>query len=81
MCLLTADRKEDLIGRNIVEMIDQGHQAIFKERVAQAALGAQMTINQVRLIRPDGSDVIVEVTLGLRFWDTAVAVEIVMRNE
>jgi PAS domain S-box-containing protein len=79
--LLAADHKEDIIGRDIIGMIDRGSQAIFQERVVQAALGAHMNIDPVRLIRPDGSDAIVGMTLGSVFWDKAGAVQIVIRNE
>src|SRR5665647_1373546 len=40
--LLGADSPENLIGRDVIDMIDPGFQAIFRERLAQAALGAQM---------------------------------------
>jgi PAS domain S-box-containing protein len=78
--LFAADCKEDLTGRDIIGMIDQGLRAIFRERVAQAELGAHMNIEKVRLIRPDGSDVVVGMTLGSVFWDRKTAVQIVMRD-
>ena len=78
--LLGADCRENLIGRDIIDMIDPGWQAIFRERVVQAALGAQMNIDKVQLIRNDGSTVTVGMSLGAVFWDKETAVLIVMRN-
>jgi PAS domain S-box-containing protein len=75
-----ADRGEDLIGRDIIEMIDPGFQALFRERVSQAAVGARMNIDNVRLIRKDRSEVNVGMFLGTVFWDKGTAVQIVMRN-
>ena len=78
--LLGADCRENLIGRDIIDMIDPGWQAIFRERVVQAALGAQMNIDKVQLIRNDGSTVTVGMSLGAALWDKETAVLIVMRN-
>ena len=78
--LLGADRPDNLVGRDIIERIDPGWQAIFRERVAQAELGAKMDIDRVRLVRADGSDVMVGLSLGSVFWDRGPAVQIVLRN-
>jgi PAS domain S-box-containing protein len=77
---LGADHRENLIGRDIIDMIDPGWQAIFRERVGQAALGAQMNIDKVRLTRKDASNIDVGMSLGAVFWDKGTAVQIVMRN-
>jgi len=69
-----------LIGNDIIDRIDPGFQAIFRERVAQAALGAQMNIDRVGLIRHDGKAVTVAMSLGAVYWDTGSAVQIVIRN-
>jgi PAS domain S-box-containing protein len=78
--LLGADYRENLIDHDIIDMIDPGWQAIFRERVVQAALGAQMNIDKVQLIRNDGSTVNVGMSLGAALWDKETAVLIVMRN-
>jgi PAS domain S-box-containing protein len=77
---LGADRGEDLMGRDIIDMIDPAWQAIFQERVAQAALGAQMNIDNVRLIGQDGSHVAVGMSLAPVVWNKGTAIQIVMRN-
>jgi hypothetical protein len=38
-----------------------------------------MNLDKVRLIRQDGSEVIVDMVLGTVSWDNAPAVQIVMR--
>jgi len=78
--LLGADRRENLTGRDIISMIDPGIQELFRQRVAQAGLGAQMNLDKVRLIRQDGAEVTVDIVLGPVFWDNGTAVQIVMRN-
>jgi len=78
--LLAADFREDLIGHDIIEMIPPEGQAIFQERIVQAALGARMNIDRVQLIRKDQSEVTVGISLGEVFWDNETAVQIVMRG-
>ena len=78
--LLGGDHGENMTGSDIINMIDPGFQELFRQRVAQAALGARMNLDKVRLIRKDGSDVTVDMYLGTLFWDKGTAVQIVMRN-
>jgi PAS domain S-box-containing protein len=78
--LLGADRKENLTDRDLIDMIDPGILELFRQRVAQAGLGARMTLDKVRLIWQDGSEVTVDMVLGPVFWNYGTAVQIVMRN-
>jgi PAS domain S-box-containing protein len=78
--LLGADSGENLAGRDIIGMIDPAFQVIFRERVAQTALGARIDLDNVRLIRQDGSEMTVGMFLGTVFWDKETAVLIVMRK-
>jgi hypothetical protein len=80
MRLLGADRRETLIGRDIIDMIDPEQKALVRERVAQAALGARMVIDKVRLIGQDRNQITVGISLASVFWDRGKAVQIVMRN-
>jgi PAS domain S-box-containing protein len=77
--LIGTDSKENLMGCDIVSMIDPDFQALFRQRVDQAAHGARMNLDKVRLIRQDKSDVVVDMFLGPIFWDNETAVQIVMR--
>ena len=78
--ILGTEPGEDLIGHDIINMIDPEFKAVFQERITQAALGALMNIDSVRLIRSDGSSVKVGMSLGSVFWDKEAAAQIVMRN-
>ncbi len=77
--LIGAGPGENMAGRDIVSMIDPGFQATFRQRVDQAAHGARMTLDNVRLVRKEGSAVTVDMDLGTVFWDNKTAVQIVMR--
>jgi PAS domain S-box-containing protein len=77
--LIGADPGENMAGRDIASMIDPGFQATFRQRVDQAAHGARMTLDNVRLVRKEGSAVTVNMDLGTVFWDNRTAVQIVMR--
>ena len=71
---------ENLTGSDITQFVDPGFQELFRQRISQAALGARMNLDKVRLIRKDGTEVIVDMILGKVFWDKETAVQIVMRN-
>jgi PAS domain S-box-containing protein len=78
--LLGASCGENLARCDIAGMIDPGFQETFRQRLGQAAHGARMDLNGVRLMRADGSTVVVTMTLGTVFWDNDTAVQIVMRT-
>jgi len=80
MRLLGADRREDLAGLDFTDMIDPEQKALVRERVAQAALGARMVIDKVRLIGRDRNQKTVGISLASVFWNKGKAVQIVMRN-
>ena len=75
-----ADRLENLIGRDILDLIDPEFQAIFQQRFAQATFGAQMNIDKVRIIKQDGSQTTVGMYLAPVVWNKASATQIVIRN-
>ncbi|MGB8219990.1 MAG: PAS domain-containing protein [Methanoregula sp.] len=77
--LIGADSGKNLAGCDIVSMVDPDFQALFRQRVDQAAHGARMNLDKVKLIRQDNSDVVVDMFLGTVFWDNGTAVQIVMR--
>jgi len=80
MRFLGAERKENLIGRDIIDMIDPEQKALVRERVAQAALGARMVIDKVRLIGQDRTQMTVGISLASVFWNKGKAVQLVMRK-
>jgi PAS domain S-box-containing protein len=75
-----ADDRGKLIGRNIFDMIDPESQEIFRQRFAQATLGAQMNIDNVRIIRQDGSFMAAGMYLAPVFWNKGSAIQIVMKS-
>jgi PAS domain S-box-containing protein len=78
--LLGTDPGENLAGLDLLSMVDPGFQNLFRERIAQAELGARLDLDKVRLIRKDGSGVTVDMVFGPAFWDKGTAVQIVIRN-
>jgi len=78
--LFGTDRPENLIGHDMIELIDTVSREDFRTRAAQAAIGAQMDIDNVRIIRKDGSAATVSISLGAVLWDRESAVQILMRN-
>jgi len=75
-----ADRLENLIGHDILDLIDPEFQAIFRQRFTQATFGAQMNIDKVQIIKQDGSQVTVGMYLAPVVWNKVSAIQIVIRN-
>jgi PAS domain S-box-containing protein len=80
MRFLGADRRENLIGRDIIDMIDPEQKVLVRQRLDQAALGARMIIDKVRLIGQDRNQMTVGMSLASMFWNKGTAVQIVMRD-
>jgi PAS domain S-box-containing protein len=80
MRFLGVDRKENLIGRDIIDMIDPDQKVLVRQRLDQAALGARMIIDKVRLIGQDRNQMTVGMSLASMFWNKGTAVQIVMRD-
>ncbi|HVP95936.1 PAS domain-containing protein [Methanoregula sp.] len=70
-----ATEKADITG-----MIDPKDRDLFRERTSQAIHGARITMENVRLTRPDGSTVSLDLNLGTVSWDRSTALQIVMRS-
>jgi PAS domain S-box-containing protein len=66
-------------GVDIAGMIEPPDRELFRERVGQAAQGARITMENVRLARSDGSTVSLDINLGRVLWDRSTALQIVMR--
>jgi len=78
--LFGTDSKEQLISRNIIEFIEPERQEIFRQRLAQAAIGAQMDIDNIHFIRQDGSNVTLGMHLAPVIWNNVKMIQIVMRR-
>jgi two-component system sensor histidine kinase ComP len=78
--LLGAGIGDILPGRMITDMIDPEFKELFRNRVAQAELGARIDMDKVRILPLNGTPVIVGMSLGAMLWDKEAAVQIVIRN-
>jgi len=78
--LFGTDRPENLIGHDMIDMIDPVSREEFRTRAAQAAIGAQMDIDNIRIVRQDGSAATVGISLGAVSWDKESAVQIILRT-
>ena len=67
-----------LIGRDIIDLVQDSQKDLVRERLKQAALGARMEIPGVRLVRPDGRDLTAEMVLGKVLWDGKPAVQVIL---
>ncbi len=75
-----ADQREDLVGRDLLDMIEPDHQKVIQERIGQAALGARMLVPDVPVIRRNGRQIRADFSLGDVYWDSKHAVLIVARE-
>jgi PAS domain S-box-containing protein len=69
-----------LIGRDIIDLVQDSQKDLVRERLKQAVLGARMEIPGVRLVRPDGRDLAAEMVLGRVLWDGEPAVQVILRS-
>jgi PAS domain S-box-containing protein len=75
-----ADQREDLVGRDLLDMIEPDHQQVIRERITQAAIGARMLVPDVPVIRRNGRQIRADFSLGDVYWDGKHAVLIVARE-
>jgi len=77
--LFGATSKDDLLGKDIVNLIQQGDRDQMREKIGQAALGARMQLPGTRLARFDGREIRAEALFGGIIWDGKPAVQIILR--
>jgi PAS domain S-box-containing protein len=70
---------DELLGKNIVNLISSDERESMQQKLDQALLGAKMSIPQTNLVRLDGSEIFVEGWLGEIIWDGKTAVQIILR--
>ena len=75
-----ADQREDLMSRDLLDMIEPDHQKEIQERIGQAALGARMLVPDIPVIRRNGRQITADFSLGDVYWDGKHAVLIVARE-
>jgi PAS domain S-box-containing protein len=75
-----AGSPDELIGRDIADLVEGSQKDLVRERLKQAVLGARMQVPGVRLAQPDGHGVTVEMVLGGIIWDGKPAVQVILRG-
>ena len=77
--LFAGNKNEDLLGKDLVQMISPDSRDGMQQRMDQALLGANMQIPETRLVRFDGRDIRAEAWLREIIWDRKPAVQIIFR--
>jgi PAS domain S-box-containing protein len=67
------------VGRDILDMIQPERRDLVRERIRQAALGAQGEVSDVRLVQPARSDVSLHMVFREVCWDGSLSVLILAR--
>jgi len=78
--LFWASTNEELLGKNLINLISPDERKNINQKLDQALLGAKMQIPQTNLVRLDGRRVSVEGWLGEIIWDGKNAVQIILRE-
>jgi PAS domain S-box-containing protein len=77
--LFAGNKNDDLLGKDLVQMISRDSRDGMQQRMDQALLGANMQIPETGLVRLDGKDIRAEVWLREIIWDGRPAVQIIFR--
>ncbi len=75
-----ADSARELVGKDLLDLVDQEDRGVVRERIGQAIVGAQMTIDRIRMHRVDGSAFLAELSLGKVLWEGRPAVQIILHD-
>lgn len=77
--MFDADPAGTPVGRDILALIQPEQKELVRERIRQAALGAQGEVADVRLLRPAGRDVRLDMAFREVCWDNCPGVLIIAR--
>lgn len=78
--LFGAKASGDIMGRDLIELVDPGDRDGVRGRISRAMAGAPMEIFRVRVLRSDGSSTPVEASGGHIMWDEEPAIQIILRD-
>jgi PAS domain S-box-containing protein len=78
--MFCAKSPDELIGRDITDLVEGSQKDLVSGKLKQAAMGAQIQVPGVRLARPDGGGVTVEMVLGGIIWEGKKAVQVIIRG-
>jgi PAS domain S-box-containing protein len=77
--LFGANKSEELLGKDVVSFVSSKDQENIRQKMNQALLGAKLEISQIKLVRLDGKDVMVNAWIGEILWERKWAVHIILR--
>ncbi len=77
--LFGAASKDDLMGKDIVDLVQTTGRDQVREKISQAVLGARAQLPGTRLARLDGREIRAETLFGGIIWDGKPAVQIILR--
>jgi PAS domain S-box-containing protein len=77
--LVEGDPSGSPVGRDILDLVEPGQREMVRERIRQASLGAQGDVAGVRLTRPSGKDVRLDMQFREVCWDGNPGVLILSR--
>jgi len=72
--------QDELIGKDIADLVDGSQKDLVSGKLKQAAMGVRIQVPGIRLARPDGHGVTVEMVLGGIIWDGKMAVQVILRS-
>jgi PAS domain S-box-containing protein len=77
--LLGAGSKDDLMGKEIIDLILPSERDQVRERMNLAMLGGRVQLPDARLARLDGREIRAETLFGGIIWDGRPAIQIILR--
>jgi len=67
--LLGAEKKEDLLGKDIVGQFDPGDQPLIRQKIEQSVMGVRMVLDRIKVVQLNGTAILAQVSLGKVLWD------------
>jgi len=74
-----AATKDDLIGKDIVDLVNPVGRDQVRQRIDQAMLGGRVQLPDTMLARLDGREIRAETLFGGIIWDESPAIQIILR--
>jgi PAS domain S-box-containing protein len=78
--MFSARSPDELIGRDIADLVEGSQKDLVSMKLKQAAMGAQIQVPAIRLAPPHGHGITVEMVLGGIIWDGKMAVQVILRG-
>jgi PAS domain S-box-containing protein len=78
--LFTIPARDSLLGKNLMDFVNQPDRDQMQQRMQQAMLGARIDALQVHMVRPGRDMFLAEASLGKIIWDEEPAIQIILRD-